>query len=255
MDVEDSGNDDSDSQRRELAKSTAPQRSLLFWFVLILGINVAGLLWLSVRAQSPDYLRGVLDAFFHTAAGGAVAYFAFRALLRYPYRFPDLLIIVTILSLGMKATLQVLASFEALGVLHASTEAGVRYGQMFQICLLTGSVLLAGAALGLHNCHTLKISATGVRLMCITAGMLALPAAAGTAAFPVLLVSEFAGRARGDVALLFLLRWVGSVVITVININYFIRSLILKTEVQAQEMLTGRRGDGETGRNGNSGKP
>jgi hypothetical protein len=217
---------------------TAAQRSLWFWFALILGVNVVGLVWLSVRAESPPFVRSVLDIFLHGATGALAAYLAFRALLRFPYRFPDLLIMVSVLSLGMKMTVDFVKDLGAMGIVSTDLASGERFGEIFQLCLWSGSVLVAGAALGLRNCTLLKIDSFFRRALTLISGMLVLPAMAGVVVFPVMLVrSLFAGHMSTLFAVAMLAQWIGSVVATSINSRCFMKTLTLTAEVDAQEKL------------------
>ena len=212
-----------------------PERTLFWWFCGVLGANVLSIVWLAVRAESPPYLRGVLDSFIHFATGAVVAYFAFRALFLYSFHLIELLAMVFVLSLGVKLTLDVLNSLTWLGLISTRRDDPGRFGQMFQLCLITSGFLLAGAAWGLRHCTVLKLERPLARLVSIVAGMLALPAAAGIAAFPVPVVKKLADSP--NVALLWLLLWLASILITGINTVLFIKTLTLREEIRAREKL------------------
>lgn len=217
---------------------TASHRSLWFWFALILGVNVVGLVWLSVRAESPPFIRGILDIFLHGAMGAAAAYIAFRALLRFPFRFPDLLLMVTVLSLGMKMTVDFVKGLAAMGIVDSELASGERFGEIFQFCLWSGSVLVAGAALGLRHCTLLKIDGFLPRAVTLVSGMMVLPAMAGVVVFPVVLIRElFSARANTSVAAVMMLQWIGSLAATAINARCFVKTLTLAAEVEAREKL------------------
>ena len=224
--------------RPEAEEVTASQRSLWFWFALILGVNVAGLIWLAVRAESPPFLRGVLDIFMKSATGAAAAYVAFRALLHFPYRFPDLLVMVSVLSLGMKATVDFVKGLAVIGVVSTELASGERFGETFQLCLWSGSLLVAGAALGLRHCTLLKIDSTAARAVTLVAAMLVLPAMAGVVVFPVMLIRSFlTGGSDAQFATTMLVLWVGSLIASSVNTRCFMRTLTLNAEVDAQEKL------------------
>ncbi|MGD0092197.1 MAG: hypothetical protein ABSE73_19960 [Planctomycetota bacterium] len=212
-----------------------PEHRLSWWFCGVLGANVAGILWLAVRAESPPYLQGLLDSFMHFATGAVVAYFAFRALFLYAFHLLELLAMVLVLSVGVKLTLTVLDKWSAVGLISMTLDDPARPGKVFQICLLTGSVLLAGAAWGLRHCTVLKLEHQLARLASIVAGMLALPAAAGLAAFPVPLLRGLGDKSH--VALVWLLLWLLCLLITGLNTVLFVKTLTLREEITAQEKL------------------
>ncbi|MCY3024482.1 MAG: hypothetical protein NTW87_36365 [Planctomycetota bacterium] len=228
------GTADADGEAED-SSAASPERALVWWFVGVLAVNVAGVVWVAVRTESPSFVRSILDFFLYSASGAFVAYFAFRALFLYSFRLSDLLVIVLVLSLGMKATIDVLSSFSALGVINVNLVEPGRVGQVFQVCLLTGSILLAGAALGLRHCTILKLEGAFARVLIIVAGMLALPAAAGSAAFPVPAVRQVMNEPQQ--ALVWLLLWFVSLGLTGVNVVYFIRTLTLRTEIKSQEKL------------------
>jgi len=216
----------------EAPSPRGPEHRLFWWFCGVLGANVVSIVWLAVRAESPPYLRGILDSFMHFATGAVVAYFAFRALFLYSFHLLELLAIVLVLSLGVKLTLDTLNSLSGLGLLSTPIDDAGRVGQMFQLCLITSSFLLAGAAWGLHHCTVLKLERSLARVVSIVAGMLALPAAAGIAAFPVPVVRKLVDAP--NVALLWLLLWLASILVTGINTVLFIKTLTLREEIKAR---------------------
>ncbi len=211
-------------------------RGLLVGFGVLVATIVAALLWLAVRADSPEYIRGALDVFFHGLAGAAVVYFAFRALLRYPFHFVDLLTIVVVLSLGLKTALDVQMDLFAVGLIRQE-DVAVRYGQMFHICLLCASVLLAGAALGLNFCRSLRIARTLSRCLLIVCAMLVLPTAAACVGFPLLIVQELLNALRPTLILTFMVKWLVALVVTGVNANCGIRVWTLRAEVDAKEKM------------------
>ncbi|HYG78543.1 MAG TPA: hypothetical protein VEK08_26325 [Planctomycetota bacterium] len=213
-------------------------RPLYHWFALILVVNVVSLLWLAVRADSPAFVRGILDLFLHGAAGAVVVFLAFRALLRYPYYFADLLMIVLVLSGGMKLTVEFVNGLAAMGVIDSQFGSAERFGEIFQVCLFSASVLLAGAALGLRNCTLLNVKGTFWRGITLVSAMFVLPAAAGIAGFPVLMIREMIVR-DGSLPdmIIFFVQWILSLGMTALNTVYFIRTLALNAEVRAQENM------------------
>jgi len=220
----------------EAPPPVGPERTLFWWFCGVLAANVLSIVWLAVRAESAPYLRSILDSFMQFATGAVVAYFAFRALFLYAFRLLELLAIVLVLSLGVKFTLDVLNSLSRLGLISTPVDGPGRFGQMFQLCLLTSSLLLAGAAWGLRHCTVLKLERPLARLVSIVAGMLALPATAGIVAFPFPVIRNLAAG-WPDVALIWLLLWLASILVTGVDTVLFIQALTLREEIKARENI------------------
>jgi hypothetical protein len=232
--------DDEPEEQAEPLKSGAPgapERRLLMWFFALMVASACGLLWLSFRSDCPPYVRIAMDFVIYLSTGGIVAYLAFRALFMYPFRFPELLAIVMVLSWAMKQTVDTLADLAAVGLISSYTEEPQKLGQIFQICLIVGSVLLVGTAFGLRTCFLLKLERAASRLIAVVAGTVALPAAAGVVAFPTLLIRELATGAVGDSALWFIFFWMLSIVATGINIANFIKGMTLTAQIDAQEKM------------------
>ena len=234
----------------------SPERRLLIWFLALVALSAASLLWLACRAESPSYLRSAMDFCMQAALGGLVAYLAFRTLFLYQFHLSDLLLMVLVLSLGMKITIEEAQRLAMLDIINERIGDPEHWGELLQICLVVGSVLLLGAAFGLRSCQARKLDKTLPRLLNILAGMLALPAAAGVAVFPVWLmhlagmlklpdtvvpvqllphVREHASPAR--FSLLILLYWFCSIFITAINSVNLIKNLTLTVEINAREKM------------------
>ncbi len=213
---------------------------MLLGFAAIFGISIVSVTWLAVRADSPGFVRGSLDFLMHVASGGLVAYIAFRALFLYPFRTLDLLVIVLVLSLGMKLTLDMLDTFGKLAVglkLRVKSAESDEAGTAFQFCLIAGSILLLGGAWGLRSCALLKIERASTRALAVAAGMLAIPAGAGLAAFPVLILSHVLREETSAATTEYLILWLVCIAATTVNVVYFIRAMTLNTEIQARENL------------------
>jgi hypothetical protein len=114
--------------------SGGAERTLFWWFCGVLAANVASIVWLAVRAESPPYLHGILDSFMHFATGAVVVFFAFRALFLYSFHLLELLAMVFMLSLGVKLTLDVLDSLSALGLVPTAVDGPARFGEVVQLC-------------------------------------------------------------------------------------------------------------------------
>lgn len=227
-------------EQAEPLKSGSPgtaERRLLKWFFVLIVASACGLLWLSFRSDCPAYVRIAMDFVIYLSTGAIIAYLAFRALFLYPFRFPELLAIVLVLSWAMKTTVDTLSDLAALGLISSYQEEPQKLGQMFQICLIVGSLLLLGTAFGLRTCYLLKLDRAISRLVAVVAGTLVLPAAAGVIAFPVLLIRELATGQVGDSAPWFVLLWMLSFVVTGINAANFVKGMTLTAQIDAQEKM------------------
>ena len=211
-----------------------PDRPIIVGFFVALGLSITGLLWLAVRADSPPSVRMVLDIFLQVALGASALLVAFRALMAYPFRISDLLVMVLLLSLAMKAVLDTVARFYAIGLLHADADAGEHFGATAQICLIVGSLLLAGGAFALRTLYRLNIQSAAIRTVTLISGMLALPAAAGTVAFLVLIAMQVSLGEYFYIPV-FTLLWFASVGVTVLNVVNLARLLTLRAEITAHE--------------------
>ena len=223
--------------KAELAESDPqrPDRRWFVWFLTALALNVMGIFWLAVRADSPESLRNVLDVLMQSAIGIAVAVVAFRALTYFPFRTSDLMIMVLVLSVAMKLTLSVLQRFSAIGLLHHGFASGENLGELVQTCLVTGSILVGGGALALRTCQKLEIQRPLPRTVALIAGMLSLPAAAGTLVFGLLILMEVL-KDKPDYAYtpMFAALWLGSIGLSLVNVMNLGRMLMLRTVVSAK---------------------
>jgi len=211
-------------------------RKLMFWFFVTIGANVAGLIWLAVRANSPAEVRTALDVLFQIATGATVAIFAFRTLVSYPFLTSDLFGMVMVLAAWAKWTVDSVRGFSQLG--FVADRGGLHIGTAIQFFLLSASVLVAGAALGLWACQRLKIERPLARLTRIVPAMLSLPAAAGCAAFLVLALGEFNPQSKNMTrALLWMILWFAALILTVLNAATFIRALALRAEIEDQAKI------------------
>ncbi len=226
--------------RAELAEPDPqrPDRRWFVWFLSALALNVMGIFWLAVRADSPESLRNVLDVLMQSAIGIAVAVVAFRALTYFPYRTSDLMIMVLVLSLAMKLTLSVLQRFAAIGLLHHGFASGDHLGELVQTCMITGSILIGGGAFALRTCQKLEIQRPLPRAVALVAGMLSLPAAAGTLVFGLLIFVEVI-RAKPDYSYtpMFAALWLGSIGLSLVNVTNMGRMLMLRAVVSAKDHL------------------
>lgn len=211
-------------------------RRLMFWFFVAIGANVAGLIWLAVRVNSPADVRAALDVLFQIGIGASVAAFAFRTLASFPFLTTDLFGMVLVLAGWAKWTVDSVRGFSQLG--FVSDHGGSTVGTTIQFFLLSASVLVAGAAFGLWTCQRLNVQRPLVRLVTIIPAMLALPAAAGCAAFIALALGEFGGEKKTMTrALLWMILWFASLAITIMNGASFIRTLALKSEIEDQAKI------------------
>jgi hypothetical protein len=217
----------------------SPDQNLFFVFSILLTVVLAGVLWLALSSSTPPKLRGSMDMLLQLAFGGTLAYGGFRMLLVFPFRFPDLLAIVIVLSLGLKAQVDVLEVLNSHGITSDFMGDDQRKLSItLQVCMITASILLIGAALGLRHCHLLKIEKPLPRLLAIVSGMLVLPAVAGVFSFPVFLLRDaMTEKVVTDDTPALLLLWLASIICTVVNASHAIRTLSLKEEINAREKM------------------
>jgi hypothetical protein len=227
---------DPDSQQPIAGSLHGPDRPIIAGFFIALGLSIAGLLWLAVRAESPASVRLVLDIFVQLALGISVALLAFRALMAFPFRISDLIVMVLVLSLSLQAVLFVIWRFYDIGLLHPGSAPREHPGEIAQTCLIIESLLLAGGSFALRTCHRLKIQSAAVRAITLISGMLVLPGAAGTIAFLVLIGMQVS---LGEYLYLpvFALLWLASLGVTILNVINLARLMMLGAEITAQEHL------------------
>ena len=207
------------------------------WLFILMGVNLMGLVWLAVREESSENLRGVLDSMVQIGIAGVVAVAAFRALVLYPFRITDLFIMVIMLGMGVGISLEALKglSHTSLGM-ERDLNPQSNIALAVQTVLFTLSLLVLGAALGLRYCVRLKLERPMVRAAAIINGMLALPAMAGVFAFPALLVLELNlsknGVADKGNSGRYLILWAFSLVCVAKNTVLLLRSLALQAQVK-----------------------
>jgi hypothetical protein len=230
------------------ARRPRPERTILLWVLAVFALNLVSILILAARAGSPAVASRVLDLFLLICTFGALVFLGFRALYTYPFRIIDLMLMVFLLSAGINATINAVTMLSHFGLTPAvflklpelswlrMNEEGWAFADLLAASMVTVSLMLAGAALGLRHCHLLKIDHGAARLVTVACGMLALPAAAGVVAFPVVLVRHFvAGQPNAGHAAWLMLLWFISITITTINAVLFIKTLALHSEVSARE--------------------
>jgi hypothetical protein len=223
------------------AEASSTQRRIFVWFIVVVGINVLGILWMALRAESPSSIREVLDILMQAALGLAIALLAFRTLTYFPYRTTDLFVMVLLLSVAMKVTLSVAARFSNIGLIHAGFASSEHIGELVQTCLISASVLIGGGAIGLRTCQKLSIERPLQRAVVLVSAMLSLPAAAGSVVFGLLLVVEVL-KPGADLrsAPLIAALWLLSIGISVVNLSYLGKMLTLRAVISAQERLAGK---------------
>lgn len=223
---------------RPLDPPVSGDRLLLRWTLILLAASLTGAGWLAARASTSGMARVVLDALLNIGFGSLIALTAYRVVVRFPFRTLDLLAMVVVLSLGIKLTLDALQSASRYALVSmGSIEAREQIGTVALWCLLTSSVLLAGAALGLRYCVRLKLDAPLARLAAIVHGMLFFPASVGLFAFPALVVSDLFGEAPNpdtELTATYLLLFVMSLYVMIRNGLFLIRSMALESEVEVR---------------------
>jgi hypothetical protein len=209
---------------------------LLRWMLFLLGAAVAGAAWLAVRSESSAAVRNVLDTILQLGFGVLLALGAYRLLVCFPFRILDLLAMVFMLAVGIKLTLEALAGAARYGLIEWGPWSGREHvGTLALACLLTSSMLLAGAALGLRYCLRLRLDRPAERVAALVYGMLGFPAALGFFAFPALIVVDFIPpRVPNEGTLLYLLLYLGACLVTARNTILLMRSMALDSEVQVK---------------------
>src|SRR5262249_31095944 len=101
------------SSDQVLEETLAHERRAVFWVWAAIAADIAGLLWLGVRAESPAWMRMTLDILMAAFVCGAILAAAFRYLLLYPFRIQDLLLIVVVLSSSAVFVLNQLSKLSA----------------------------------------------------------------------------------------------------------------------------------------------
>ena len=215
------------------------ERQAIFWVYAAVIADIAGLLWLGVRAESPPWMRTILDILMQAAVSGAVLAAAFRFLLLYPYRIYDLLLIVVVLSLSARFVIAEIGKLSAIGLIHTRVADLENMGELALAFTIVGSILLAGAATGLRTCHRLKIERPAARMLTLAASMLTLPASSASIALAVLLVLAVVRPGAVEIRPTTVVGlWFASLAITFINIRNYLRVLTLGAQITSKETLS-----------------
>ncbi len=213
-----------------------PPRSDGTWvrgLVGLMAVNAAGLGWLAARASVPESSRPAMDAIVQLAAGGAVAFAAYYMLTRFAFRTLELVAMVLVLGVGVQATIAALETFAELSfwwdgpVTMRQDFAGVMLA-----CLLTGSLLLIGAAWGLRYCEKLHLEGSGIRVWAMLCGMLLLPAVSCFVGLPFGVLAESFQEQPDELAsVLGVVGWFFSVIVCIWNVKFFVASLALQSSI------------------------
>lgn len=226
------------SGEADFEKTQQRERQAMFWVYATVAADIAGLLWLGVREESPPWMRMILDILMQAAVSGAILAGAFRFLLLYPFRIYDLILIVVVLSLSARFVLDQIEKLSAIGLIHTRPDLE-NMGELALTFTIVGSILLAGAAIGLRTCHKLKMERPFTRAISLGASMLSLPASAASIALAILLalsvVKPGAVEIRAPVVVGL---WFASLAVTFINIRNYGRMLTLAEEITSKEKLS-----------------
>jgi len=218
---------------RPLEPPEPGERQVMKWFGALMGVTIISAGWLAARADSPVGVRQALDTILQVGLAGLFLAGAYRLLSYYPYRLLDLVTMVLTLSLGVKATLDALPPFLSF-VTEGQGPKAPQFGPMVLGCMLTSSVLLSGAALGLRYCSRLKVETSGARILTIMYGMTAFPSGVGCFAFPAVILSTLVDpQANNEMALVYLGLFVVSLFVAARNAVLLFRSMSLDDEVPA----------------------
>jgi hypothetical protein len=132
----------------------------------------------------------------------------------------DLFTIVIVLSLSLKMAFDLLRELQ--GSSHAMHSLIADRLLYVEGLLFAAGILMAGAGLGLRNCHLLKIDAQWKRTVAIVCGMFALPALIGLFAPPLLMTFSDANS-----TLILALVWLGSMAATAVNATLTLKTFSL----------------------------
>jgi hypothetical protein len=214
---------------------TSQDRRLFYFMAFVLGAVVLGLFWLALRSNTQQSVREAMDFAFQLGLGGVLVIAGFGLLLLFPFRIAELLAIVIVLSFLMKVILQTLDRLKTSGTWavffgeSSSGGAGAGLGLTLELCMIAACLFLTGAAWGLRHCVVLKIENTFSRVFAVIAGMLVIPSAAGFFVFPVMVLKDALSRdGFSEDSSTFLVGWAISVLATILNSYYLIRTMTLR---------------------------
>ncbi|MCW8131457.1 MAG: hypothetical protein KIS92_13995 [Planctomycetota bacterium] len=198
--------------------------------------GTGGMLWLAVREDSSPDTRRILDGMASLFIGGLMALAAYRVLINFAFRILDLIAIVMTLSLGLKATIDSMAVLGARGLIwEGRVTDGDKFGSVLLACLITASILMAGAALGLRYCARIKLDRPMHRIAAVISGMLAFPAVIGVPVFVIACIQDVAAlmnpRKRLEADLTHFLLLLACFAVLAANTLYFLRSIAITGEV------------------------
>src|ERR1043165_2096720 len=193
-----------DSPPPSSAAASPPERRFLRWGANVFAANVLCVLMLAGRAASPERLRGYFDILVFVCLVGGASFAVIRLMFVYPYRLLDLVVIVMVLSLGMKYAIDGARFFQHTewyekflsgsppnpGAAQQESE-GPSAQAMAEWCIVTGCVLLAGAALGLRHCRLLNADGPLKRAAVLACGMVVIPAPVGLVAVPPFFLKRY----------------------------------------------------------------
>lgn len=208
----------------------APERQIAFAAVIIVAANLVCLLLLAARAESTPQARGFFDIGILACVLGVATYGIARFMFLFPFRLLDLLVMVITLAFGMKGAIEAVRWYEG--------ERGAASGWPLyaEACMLTGCVLLGGAAMGLRNCRILHVERPLRRAIVLVFGILYLPAPITLVLTPFHLLHALLTAQQTTLdSLAWIVALIFSAVVTVANSAFSIKSMALKTENASQE--------------------
>jgi len=173
----------------------APERAITTWAVVLIGATVVSALMLAARAESPPDVRGFFDIAIFAGVIGVASFAIVRLLFVYPFRLLDLMMIVIVLSLGMKGAIEAAhawryAQEQWLPKPSQRAHATQMYILYAESCMITGCVMLGGAVMGLRHCRLLAIDSQLKRNATILCAMVSLPALAALILIPIKLLNN-----------------------------------------------------------------
>jgi hypothetical protein len=218
------------AETHDAAPHSIPERQIALAVAIVFAANIVCLLLLAARAESAPQSRGFFDIGILACVLGVATYGIARFMFLFPFRLLDLLVMVVTLALGMKGAIEGVRWFESERV------DATGWPLYAEACMLTGCVLLGGAAMGLRNCRMLNVETPLKRAVVLVFGMLYLPAPITLVLTPfhllhaLLTAHQTSLDSLGWIVALFF-----SAVITASNSFFSLKTMALKTENATQE--------------------
>ncbi|HLX60222.1 MAG TPA: hypothetical protein VKX17_02960 [Planctomycetota bacterium] len=225
-------------ENRESRRSPPPERKIIGWALALFAANLVCVLMLAARHATPENLHGFFDVIIFACILAAASFAMIRLIFYHPYRLLDLMVMVLVLSGGMKAAIESVRAIHAYYLNSESLRPESRPEPVMyaEACLLVGCVLMSGASLGLRHCRLLQINSPLRRAIVLSAGMLVFPAPLALFGIPLYLLDGFLNGKSGSLnANLWIVLLAAAFIATLINASLILKTIVLKTQNVAQE--------------------